>query len=149
MRNILIFSIIIGVFGFNGCSSGKNIEVKQVRKIHKGRTTEKQIRKMFGEPTAVDFDYKRHRKTLIYRYTNSDSGQKALVGTGATIAGALMGPVGLVAGLAVANNVQARVEYKELNIIINTRTHRVIDYNFSIRQGRTSGMGIGGSIGGI
>jgi len=137
VKNLLIGMILLFAgFAMSGCASGKNIEVKQVKKIHKGRTTESQIRKMFGEPTSVDIDYKRGRN-------------KALAGAGTAVAGMVLGPVGLVAGYLASNNVQSRVESKVLNIIISMRSHRVIDYNFRVTQGRTKGMGIGSSIGGL
>ena len=104
---------------------------------------------MFGEPTSTNLDYKRGRKTLIYGYTNSDSTNKMLAGTAGAAAGALLGPVGLVGGYAASNSVQDRVENKTLNVVISTRTHRVIDYNYTVSQGRTSSIGIGSSIGGL
>ena len=150
MRKVLLGIIFVCVgFGFNGCSSGKDIEVKQVKKIHKGRTTEAQVRKMFGEPTGVNLDYKHRRKTLTYGYVNSDGTNKALAGAGTAVATIALGPIGLVGGYLASNNVQDRVENKRLTVTINTRTKKVVDYDYTVRQGRTSGMGLGGSIGGL
>ena len=150
MKKILFgFVVVLIGFGFNGCSSGKNIEVKQVQQIHKGRTTEAQIRKMFGEPTRVNLDYKHHKKVLAYDYVNADTTNKTLAGVGTAVAGVALGPVGLIGGYLVANNVQDRVENKSLTVTVDTRTKRVIDYNYNITQGRTSGMGLGSSIGGL
>jgi len=142
---LLIFGSIVMV----GCSSGQNIELKQVKKIRKGRTTEQQVRQMFGEPTSTNLDYKRGRKTLIYGYVNSDGSKKALAGAAGTAAGMVLGPVGWIAGAVAGNSVQNRSENKTLSVIISTRTHRVIDYNYRVTQGRTSSAGMGSSIGGI
>ena len=65
------------------------------------------------------------------------------------VAGLLLGPVGLIGGYLAANNVQDRVENKTLTVVISTRTKRVIDYNYTVNQGRTSGIGVGSSIGGL
>ena len=150
MKKILFgFAAVLIGFGFNGCSSGKNIEVKQVQQIHKGRTTEAQIRKMFGEPTRVNLDYKHHKKILTYDYANADTTNKTLAGVGTAVATIALGPIGLAGGYLAANNVQDRTENKNLTVTVDTRTKRVIDYNYNITQGRTSGMGLGSSIGGL
>lgn len=150
MRKILfgIMTVLIG-FGSNGCSSGKDIEVKKVQQIHKGRTSEAQVRQMFGEPTSVTYDYKHDRKTLVYSYTNSDGAKKALVNTGGAIASVVLGPLGLVGGAAASNSVQSRSEYKRLTVVISIKTKRVVDYDYTVNQGRTSSVGVGGSIGGL
>jgi len=141
--------ILIMVF-IVGCSAGKNIKTNEVQKIRKGITTEQQIISMFGEPTSSSFDFKAKKKTLVYVYDNDDSVGHEMAGIGGAVVGSVLGPLGALGGGVLGKSaVKGRSEKKQLVVVINTQTNKVVDYNYSHIQGRTRGIGAGGNIGSI
>ena len=145
-----IFTVLLVSFLLVACSAGKNIKTTEVQKIKKGVTTEQQILSLFGEPTSSTLDFKTKKKTLIYSYDNEDSAGHTFAGIGVAVAGSVLGPLGALGGEALGkNSVKARSESKQLVVVINTLTSKVVDFNYSHTQGRTRGIGTGGSIGSV
>lgn len=145
-----IAALLIPLLFLVACSAGKDIKTTEVQKLKKGVTTEQQVISMFGEPTSSSLDFKTKKKTLVYSYDNEDSAGHTFAGLGGAVAGSILGPLGALGGEALGKNaVKARSESKQLLVVINTLTSKVVDFNYSHSQGRTRGIGKGGSIGSV
>ncbi len=145
-----ITALLISLLFLVACSAGKDIKTNEVQKIRKGVTTEQQVISMFGEPTSSSLDFKTKKKTLTYVYDNSDQAGHELAGYGGAVVGSVLGPLGAIGGAVLGKSaVKGRAESKQLTVVINTLTSKVVDFNYSHTQGRTRGIGKGGNIGSV
>ncbi len=157
--NLLILSLL--ALTLSGCiSTGQQINYNSVLMIKKRVTTEAEIRAMFGEPVTSEVNMKRGVKILTYGYKNSDAIKKAAAGTAGAVAGGVLGnQIGggfgraiasslgtVVGGFLASNAVTARKEEQYLEVTIGLRSHKVIDYNYVERKGRSQKIGISNGV---
>lgn len=162
MKTIILVSALGAALALSACSitHGTAFNPAQVAAIQRGVTTEGQVRMMFGEPVAVNFDSVTGQRRLVYRYDNDSSIQKGLAGVGGAVVGGLLGSqigggtgreiatvVGAGAGGVLAENaVTARREEQTLTIWIDARSGVVRDYRFTEDKSRSQSWGIGGGV---
>lgn len=162
MKAMLLTTVLGTTLALSGCSitHGTAFNPAQVAGIQRGITTEAQVRMMFGEPVAVNFDSNTGQRRLVYRYDNDSSIQKGLAGVGGAVVGGLLGSqigggsgrdiatvVGAGAGGVLAENaVTARREEQTLTIWIDARSGVVRDYHFTEDKSRSQSWGIGSGV---
>ncbi|PIE82336.1 MAG: hypothetical protein CSA10_00780 [Cardiobacteriales bacterium] len=146
----------------SGCiATGTRLDYNAINAIQRGITTEPQIRAWFGEPVSVEINQKLNTKRLTYGYRNDDSIKKDAAGVGGAVLGGVLGHqvgggsgqtiatgVGALAGGLLANNaVNAREESQFLEVLIDLRTGRVSDYNYTEAKSRTQSWSINQGVG--
>lgn len=149
-KNIML--CVLCVFVLGGCiATGQKISPASLAAIQRGVTTEYDIRQMFGEPTRVRQNSYEGRRVLTYAYHNDENlkrGTAAVVGgliggaighqigggTGRDIATTLGATSGLYLG---ANAVSARQQDQQLDVVIDMRTGRVVDFYFDEQSRRS------------
>lgn len=147
-----------------GCiATGTRLDYNAINQIQRGVTTEQQIRAMFGEPVTVELNQKANIKRLTYGYRNDDSIKKEAAGVGGAALGGLVGgQIGggsgqvlasglgaMAGGLFGGNAVTAREESQFLEVLIDLRTGRVSDYNYTEAKGRTQSWSINQGVGAL
>ena len=156
-KKVIMLVMTLGLFQLTACSvtHGTQMTAQQITSIHKGVTSEGQIRQMFGEPVEKQ-RLSNGLTRLIYRYDNSSQIMKGLAGAGGTLLGGVLGyQVGGGSGQALAtmagagiggalseNAVTARKQEQILIIYINQRGI-VHDYEFTENSSRSQSWGIG------
>lgn len=162
MKNICLAVSLGATVVLSGCSitHGSAFNPAQVASIQRGYTTEAQVRAMFGEPVAVNFDSVTGQRRLTYRYDNDSSIQKGFAGVGGAVVGGLLGSqigggsgqeiatvIGVGAGSVLAENaVTARREEQTLTVWIDARSGVVRDYRFTEDKSRSQAWGIGSGV---
>ncbi len=162
MKPFLLAAVLGGTFALSGCSitHGTAFNPNQIAAIQRGFTTEAQIRAMFGEPVAVNFDSVTGQRRLMYRYDNDSSIQKGYGSVGGLLLGGLIGSqigggsgrdiataVGATAGGVIGENmVTARREQQTLVVYIDARTGVVRDYRYMEDKSRSQSWGIGSGV---
>lgn len=153
MKKNLLLTILVtlSLTSLTACQAGKVLDYNSVQTIQRNITTEQQIRAQFGEPVAVHVDSQTGTKTLLYRYTQNDEIKKPIAGLVGAIAGGVIGyqigggfgqtistTVGTAAGGALAQNaITTREHTRNLSIMINLQTNRVIDYRYTEDSSRS------------
>lgn len=166
MRTVwkLLSMISVLLLLLSGCiATGSRLDYNAINSIQRGVTTEQQIRAWFGEPVSVEINQKWNTKRLTYGYRNDDSIKKKGAGFGGAILGGVLGHqigdgsgqaiatgIGALAGGLLANNaVTAREESQFLEVLIDLRTGRVSDYNYSEAKGRTQSWSVNRGVGAL
>lgn len=143
MKKILLSSILI--FALWGCQSGREIKEQDVAMIYKGYTSENQIRATFGEPDNVYMNSSDGIKILNYQHQSSDEIKRPIVGLIGAVAGGYLGNTigdgggraiatgvgSIIGGNLAANTITTREKRKNLEIHIDMRTGRVVDFNYT------------------
>lgn len=153
MKKQLLITVFAGglMLALPACSSGHRVDYNKVGTIQKNITTENDIREMFGQPTATQMNLQQGTKILTYDYNKNNSFAQSAASTTGALAGGILasknigkgtgryvsGTLGaLFGGYLGKQATQVNRESQTLNVVINTATNRVIDYNYVTRQQR-------------
>lgn len=150
MKKQLLIAVLVGTMAtVSGCASGHQVDSSKVDTIQKNVTTESQVRAMFGEPTATQINTQRNQKILSYSYDRNNGFAKTAASTTGAIAGGILAGknIGSGTGRYVSSALGAMFgsylgreavgndrEIQTLDVMIDTQTHRVTDYNYVLRQ---------------
>lgn len=158
MKTIKLFTLgLLSILILSGCiATGSRMDYNAVNAIQRGVTTEQEIRAWFGEPVTLETNQRAGIRRLTYGYKNDDSIRQDAAGIGGAALGGVLGHqigdgsgqaiatgVGaLVGGLLASNAVTAREESQFLEVLIDLRTGRVSDYNFTESKGRSQSWSV-------
>lgn len=165
-KQTLITAMLTATLVATGCSTmhGAKMNAQQITSsIVRGQTTEAQVRALLGEPVAVNYTSNSGIKRLTFHHDNNSQIQKNLAGAGGAILGGVLGHqvgggigkelatiFGVGVGSALGDNaVTARKFEQVLTVDIDTRTGRVVDYNYSEAGNRSQSWRIGQGVGSL